>query len=108
MLIALYSVGAVGLVSLAGLLRAVGFVLAIATASLFVVIAVAVFVTVVTRGRFGHGPFDQTAGSLNGEGRFVVQVDDFGNFWDPAIAEKAIAYVDRESRTTNTIVTVFV
>ena len=76
--------------------------------ALIAVAASTIGLAAVARLGYRHKPFDQTHGSLNGEGRFVIQVDDFGNFWDPAPARDALAYVERVSKATNTIVTVFV
>jgi pimeloyl-ACP methyl ester carboxylesterase len=80
----------------------------IGTRTLVGVVVSAIGLVAVARSGYRHKPFDQTHGSLNGDGRFVIQVDDFGNLWDPAAARDALAYVERVSKATNTIVTVFV
>jgi hypothetical protein len=57
---------------------------------------------------FGHKQFDIAQGPLKGEWTYVLQLDDFGWLWDRAIAEKALEEIERESRRTNTVVTLFI
>jgi hypothetical protein len=57
---------------------------------------------------FGHQNYVQTKGPLNGQDNFVVQLDDNGSFWDPEVPARALEAIDKESKTTNTIVVLFI
>jgi hypothetical protein len=57
---------------------------------------------------YGHKKFSQTDGALNEANTFVVQFDDLGQFWDRAMATRALAAIDASARQTNTIVVVYV
>lgn len=57
---------------------------------------------------YNHKRFDQARGPLNGENDFVIQLDDYGQLWDRAAADAALARVRKLSHETNTIVVLFV
>ena len=57
---------------------------------------------------YAHRNFDQTGGLLGHPHDFVIQVDDYGSFWDPEIPAQALAAIAHSARTTNTIVIVVV
>ena len=55
-----------------------------------------------------HRPFSQEGGPMAGDLDFVLQVDDYGTFWDRTVAENALNRVAVEAERTNTVVLVFV
>lgn len=57
---------------------------------------------------FGYKNYDQTGGPFNKDDDFVIQVDDYGSFWDPKEPAKALETIARESQRTNTIVVLFI
>ena len=57
---------------------------------------------------YAHKNFDQAGGTLVHQHDFVIQVDDYGSFWDPEIPAQALEAIVRSARTTNTIVIVAV
>ena len=57
---------------------------------------------------YAHKNFDQAGGTLVHQYDFVIQVDDYGAFWDPDIPAHALEAIARSARTTNTIVIVAV
>ena len=57
---------------------------------------------------YAHKNFDQTGGLLAHRYDFVIQVDDYGSFWDPEIPAQALEAIAHSARTTNTIVIVAV
>lgn len=57
---------------------------------------------------YAHKNFVQTGGTLVHEHDFVIQVDDYGSFWDPEIPARAFEAIAHSARTANTIVIVAV
>lgn len=59
---------------------------------------------------FGHRnrPEDQTGARLQEPDAFVLQIDDNGRFWDPDVAERALAEITKASTETNSVVTLFI
>ncbi len=57
---------------------------------------------------FGHKNFDQAGGTLTHQNDFVIQVDDYGSFWNPEIPARALDTIAQSARTANTIVILFV
>ncbi len=57
---------------------------------------------------FAYKNFDQTGGTLVHPNDFVIQVDDYGSFWDPEIPARALDLIEQSARNTNTIVIVVV
>jgi hypothetical protein len=57
---------------------------------------------------FGHQNFDQAGGSLTHPNDFVIQLDDYGSFWDAEIPARALETIAQSARTTNTVVVLFV
>lgn len=57
---------------------------------------------------YAHKNFDQAGGRLVHQHDFVIQLDDYGSFWDPEIPSQALAAIAHSARTTNTIVIVAV
>ncbi len=57
---------------------------------------------------YAHKNFDQAGGPLVHQYDFVIQVDDYGSFWDPQIPAQALEAIAHSARTTNTIVIVVV
>jgi hypothetical protein len=53
---------------------------------------------------YAHKNFDQAGGTLVHQYDFVIQVDDYGSFWDPEIPAHALEAIAHSARTTNTIV----
>src|SRR4051812_30919466 len=53
---------------------------------------------------FGHKNFDQAGGTLKHPNDFVIQIDDYGSFWDPEIPARALDSIAQSARTTNTVV----
>ncbi len=57
---------------------------------------------------YAHENFDQAGSAFIHPNDFVIQVDDYGSFWDPEIPARALAAIAQSARTTNTIVLVAV
>jgi hypothetical protein len=57
---------------------------------------------------YAHKNVDQAGGSLVHQYDFVIQVDDYGSFWNPEIPAHALEAIAHSARTTNTIVIVAV
>jgi hypothetical protein len=57
---------------------------------------------------FANKNFDQAGGAFIHPNDFVIQVDDYGSFWDPQIPARALDAIAQSARTTNTIVIVTV
>lgn len=57
---------------------------------------------------YAHRNFDQAGGTLVHQHDFVIQIDDYGSFWDPEIPAQALEAIAHSARTTNTIVIVAV
>ncbi|HET9597907.1 MAG TPA: hypothetical protein VFP65_20135 [Anaeromyxobacteraceae bacterium] len=57
---------------------------------------------------YAHKNFNQAGAALASPGDFVIQVDDYGSFWDPEVPARALEAIARSARTTNTIVVVAV
>jgi len=57
---------------------------------------------------YAHKNFDQAGGPLVHPYDFVIQVDDYGSFWNPEIPAQALEAIAHSARTTNTIVIVAV
>lgn len=55
-----------------------------------------------------HKNFRQTDGPFDAKADFVIQVDDYGSFWDREIPARALQTIAEESRRTNTIVVLFI
>ena len=72
-----------------------------------VFIAVALTAFIASCGLY-HKNFPQNGSPFDPEDDFVVQVDDYGSFWDPKISDAALERVAEESSRTNTIVALFV
>lgn len=71
------------------------------------IVLLATSIPLLTGCSWGYKNFGQDQGQLKGPDRFVLQVDDYGNFWDSKIADEALKHIERESAKTNTVVTVF-
>lgn len=57
---------------------------------------------------FGHKNFPQDNGSFKEPDDFVIQIDDYGAFWDPVVANRALDAVEVAAAKTNTIVVLFI
>jgi hypothetical protein len=57
---------------------------------------------------FNHRQFPKEEGPLKGPDDFIVQIDDYGQFWDNEEPERALAHVRKLSKDSNVIVVVFV
>jgi hypothetical protein len=57
---------------------------------------------------FGYKNFDQTNGLFTEPDEFVIQVDDYGSFWDPNVPVRALETISKESQRINTIVVLFI
>ncbi len=57
---------------------------------------------------YAHKNYNQEGGALVHPNDFVIQVDDYGSFWDPEIPARAIDSIAQSARSTNTIVIVVV
>ena len=57
---------------------------------------------------YNHKHFPTESGPLTGPDEFLVQVDDFGQFWDKGEAARALIRVAQLAKTTNVIVVAFV
>jgi hypothetical protein len=52
--------------------------------------------------------FSEVGSPLSVENDFVIQVDDYGSFWDPEVPTRALQKISEESQHSNTIVVLFV
>ena len=57
---------------------------------------------------YGHKNFKQENGLFNEPNEFVLQIDDFGQFWDPEIPVRALKSIKEVSKKKNTVVILFV
>lgn len=57
---------------------------------------------------YGHKNYSQDGGLFKESIDFVIQVDDFGAFWDPEVPDRALKAIQSVSAKTNTIVILFV
>lgn len=57
---------------------------------------------------YGHKNFKQDDSLLQEPNNFVIQFNDSGMMWDPAVAERALKTIAYQSRHKNTIVLLFV
>ena len=73
-----------------------------------IVAAIAVVWIAVAKMSCGHGPYPQAAGPLDKPDTYVVQVNDLGQFWDPAAAAKALQAITASVQETNCVVVVYV
>src|SRR5512145_3270294 len=53
---------------------------------------------------FAYRSHRQAGGALLHPDDFVIQVDDYGSFWDPEVPARALDAIAQSARTTNTIV----
>jgi hypothetical protein len=58
--------------------------------------------------RFGHKEFPQEGSKFDVHNDFVIQIDDYGSFWDSGIPARALAAVARASERGNVIVVMFI
>jgi len=77
------------------------------TKTLTIILVVIAFATLAGCA-YNHKQFAAERSPLNGPDEFLVQIDDFGQFWDKAEAERALARVSQLAKTTNVIVVAFV
>ncbi|ACV35103.1 hypothetical protein [Accumulibacter sp.] len=71
-------------------------------------IALLVVFAMLTGCAYNHKKFDHHIDVTHDQDDFVVQVDDFGQFWDPAEAERALTRVSSLAKSRNVIVVLFV
>ena len=71
-------------------------------------ISLSVLLMVLGACGYAHKNYDQADGPLVHPYDFVIQVDDYGAFWDPEIPAQALEAIAHSARTTNTIVIVLV
>lgn len=57
---------------------------------------------------YGHQNFVQEGGRFSGPDDYVVQVDDYGQFWDRGAAELALKDIEKKTRESNTVVVLFI
>lgn len=57
---------------------------------------------------YNHKQFSTKTGPLKSQDDFLVQIDDFGQFWDPSEAEGALTRISQLAKTTNVIVVAFI
>ena len=75
----------------------------------FLAIAIAFLIAVgLSVIAYGHKEFRQEGSPLSGASDFVIQIDDFGSFWDASVPESALSAIERSIKSTNTIVVLFV
>ncbi len=58
--------------------------------------------------RFGHKEFPQEGSQFDAHNDFVIQIDDYGSFWDPGIPALALDTIARASVRDNVIVVMFI
>jgi hypothetical protein len=56
----------------------------------------------------GHRNYPRDPNGSQSAPDFVVQVDDFGQFWDPEAADRALRAIEDAANETNTVVVLFV
>lgn len=66
-----------------------------------------VTVCLLTACSFGHKNYSQNYGPFKKPNEFVIQVDDYGSFWDPAVPARALKTI-ADLAQTNTIVVLFI
>jgi hypothetical protein len=79
----------------------VGFLLAIAS------IAVVLAALLASRAMY-HKNFPQEHSSFDPASDFVIQVDDYGSFWDKEVPARALKRIADDSQSKNTIVALFI
>ncbi|MES2321886.1 MAG: hypothetical protein V4633_06460 [Pseudomonadota bacterium] len=57
---------------------------------------------------YGHQNFSQQGGKFSGPDDYVVQVDDYGQFWDRPAAESVLKEIEKKTRDSNTVVVLFI
>ena len=57
---------------------------------------------------FGHKKFSQERNGFDKSDDYVIQVDDFGSFWDPTAATEVLDSIATASSEKNTIVVLFI
>lgn len=72
---------------------------------LYIIVAVAI-ATSLSACSFGHREFLNTR--FRSESDVALQIDDYGSFWTPQIAAQLLDNIERCSKTTNTIVVLFI
>ena len=55
-----------------------------------------------------HKNFPQKNSPFDPDSDFVIQIDDYGSFWDPEVPARALKKIAAESSRTNTIVMLFI
>lgn len=66
-------------------------------------------ITLVLAGcAYNHQKFPNAINAHSTQNDFLVQVDDFGRFWDPSEAERALARISQLAKNTNVIAVAFV
>jgi hypothetical protein len=75
---------------------------------LVVVLAIVLLGALVVGCAYNHKNFDPTRSPMAGEDNFVIQLDDYGQFWDRKPADEAIARITSLAQRTNVIVLLFV
>jgi hypothetical protein len=58
--------------------------------------------------RFGHKEFAQDGSRFDTHNDFVIQIDDYGSFWDPSVPARALEKIGRMSEKGNVIVIMFI
>lgn len=56
----------------------------------------------------GHQNYPRNPGRSQTDPDFVVQVDDFGQFWEPEAADRALRAIEDAANETNTVVVLFI
>jgi hypothetical protein len=75
---------------------------------LFYWLPTALLLALIAGCAYNHKNFEQTNSPMHGSDDFVLQVDDYGQFWDREQASKAMDRIRALSRETNVIVLTFV
>lgn len=77
-------------------------------AKTLLLIAMLLALAMLTGCAFNHKKFDHPGNAEQDQDDYVVQVDDFGQFWDSDEAERALARVSSLAKSRNVIVVLFV
>jgi hypothetical protein len=76
--------------------------------SLARMISTFVILIIVTGCGYGHKNFIQHQGRFDEPNSFVIQIDDDGKFWDPAVSVNALEKIREASLRTNTVVLLYI
>lgn len=74
----------------------------------FFIFAIMAFMALSVSCAMYHKNFTQENGPFDAERDFVIQIDDYGSFWDSEIPDRALKKISEESQRTNTIVVLFI